>query len=488
MHVSMGEIDQNSGIAEASALPDQKASWQNLRHLSERIRLKSAGTIATVICGATLLGWIIAHEQWIVLLALLFLALALRWPVQVGLGSFAMLVPFDYVSTLGAQAHGRTLTWFIAAFAAILLFGVSFLRRRLQRPPAATLWWMLLVIWGGASTLWAIEPQAALQRIPTALGLLAFYLAITCVRINRTELQWVAALTIAGGLAAGVFVLSQSYSGKFYEDSTRASLVTDERKVDPNVFSATLLLPLSLAIGGFVNSKGRLRRMAMLAAAAVIGFAVFLTMSRGAILAAAAMVFVFLYRMRARIRLLIPISILLLLLTFVPNLITRFQQSGETRGAGRLDIWIVGLVSLKRYGFAGAGLENFPYAFREFAGYEPVFHGFYVAAAHNIYLQMSVELGLVGILAMLVAIVTQLRDAKRVYAHLGRTRTLNLLPYEAACWGMLVSGFFLGVIWLKAFWLCWILLAIATKVIQPRPAGAQRTRQIRAESFSTIAR
>lgn len=437
------------------------------KHLTVDNRLagiSQLGWIILLIGSAAFVGWNVAHETWIVLLAVATVPLALRWPVQVGLGAFALLVPFDYISSLGEKASGRTLTWFVSAFAAVLLLGIGLVRQHLIRPPAAVLWWSLFVSWGGASILWAIEPQAVLERLPTALGLLALFLAATCVRISRSELQCVAMLAITGGLAASAFVCSQFYSGIFYKLSTRASLVTSERKVDPNVFAAMLLLPMSLAMSQFVSPGSRLRRTAMLGTFAVIGFAVFLTMSRGAILAICAMVIVFLYRLRAKARLLIPTSILLLALMLVPNLLSRFQEAGATGGSGRLDIWIVGLVSLKRYGLMGAGLENFPYAFKEFVGYQPVFHGFYFQAAHNIYVQISVELGVVGMVTMIGALVSQLRAVKRLYARIGRSLALDVLPYEAACWGLLVAGFFLGVIWLKGFWLSWILLAVATRI------------------------
>jgi hypothetical protein len=39
---------------------------------------------------------------------------------------------------------------------------------------------------------------------------------------------------------------------------------------------------------------------------------------------------------------------------------------------------------------------------------------------------------------------------------------------EAACWGMLVMGFSLGVLWLKAFWFSFALLSIAVRIGRER--------------------
>ena len=121
-------------------------------------------------------------------------------------------------------------------------------------------------------------------------------------------------------------------------------------------------------------------------------------------------------------------------------------------------------MAFQHYGIVGAGLGNFPAAFDQFAGEATHFEGF-GRGSHNIYLGVSVELGIVGFLLLVNALRIDLR---------GRKFADTISPFhaavacEAAAWGMLVGGFFLDILWKKGFWLVWILLAVATKMQKAR--------------------
>src|SRR5207245_5427962 len=120
----------------------------------------------------------------------------------------------------------------------------------------------------------------------------------------------------------------------------------------------------------------------------------------------------------------------------------RLEGTLASQGAGRLDIWVLGLALLKRYGLLGAGLDNFPIGYQQFAGLAPHFpyHG-YIRGAHNTFLSMAVESGIVGFGLFVAGVITQFRAAQR-----GRVQSLPaLVSYEAACWGLLTAGFFLDL-------------------------------------------
>jgi O-antigen ligase len=130
-----------------------------------------------------------------------------------------------------------------------------------------------------------------------------------------------------------------------------------------------------------------------------------------------------------------------------------------------LDIWTVGLHGLQRYGLAGAGLESFPYVYGQYIGYAPNYLGRELRGSHNIYLGMAVELGILGLILMIAAFASHFGAARRSSRTAGsESPPPPLTPYEAACWGLLVAAFFQDIIWRKAFWLAWILLAIAVRL------------------------
>ena len=69
-------------------------------------------SIATL--AAMMVGLAIATQQWFVLGAIGGLLLVLVWPVEVTLGGFALLIPFESIAVLGhgsGSPAGTTLNW-----------------------------------------------------------------------------------------------------------------------------------------------------------------------------------------------------------------------------------------------------------------------------------------------------------------------------------------------------------------------------------------
>ncbi len=157
-----------------------------------------------LVGGAALLGWSVAQERWLLLLALSAIPLLLLWPVPAALGAFAFLVPFDMISMLGQQQSDATLTRYVGALSAMVLLVTGLVRRRLERPMVSALWWSLFVFWGAVSAAWAIDPNITLEHVPTTFALLILYVVASSVHLTQEELSGAVILTIAGGLAAAV--------------------------------------------------------------------------------------------------------------------------------------------------------------------------------------------------------------------------------------------------------------------------------------------
>jgi O-antigen ligase len=228
---------------------------------------------------------------------------------------------------------------------------------------------------------------------------------------------------------------------------------------------AVLMLPLSLVIAGFVTASSRLQKTTFLGIAAAIGSAIFLSMSRAALIAVAAIFVIFLIRLGLNRRIVTVISALLLGLVAMPSqFFSRIQEAVPTGGAGRLDIWRGGISVLRQYWLTGAGLNNFPVAYNDFAGQGRIFQG-YGRGSHNMYLNVSVELGIVGFLLLLVGLVAHLRSVQRLRSVTGKI-PVQVVGFEAACWAMLVFSFFVDQLWSKSFWLDWMLLLMAVRVAE----------------------
>ena len=410
----------------------------------------ATASVVTACC----LGWMIASEKWLFVAATFSLPLLLMRPIEVTLGLYALLIPFESITTMDdSTGPTATLLKYVGLLALFVTLGVGWIRERIMRPPQTALFWSLFVLWGGVSTLWAIKQEEAIHRLPTAVGLWLLYMVIVSVRLTAKEYSCITLLTILGGLGASI------YSAYMFLGTSgaigRVSLAEGSSLSDPNFFAVTLLLPLSLSFGAVLSSRTWLRRGLFWAGTGVIAFAVFLTMSRGALAAVAAITFIFLFRLRLNRRLLFPVVAAGAALLFMPQLFfERMQEASTSRMSGRQDIWQIGIHSLQSYGAFGAGLSNFPNAFQRYAGTSRFYAGDQ-RSSHNIYLTASVEFGILGMLFLFGAVRSHLQAFPRPTKNI--LTSAKLVAFEAACWGMLIAGFCVDILWRKAFWFVWAI-------------------------------
>jgi O-antigen ligase len=170
-------------------------------------------------------------------------------------------------------------------------------------------------------------------------------------------------------------------------------------------------------------------------------------------------------------RMTIPlIAIFVALALAMPSVfMKRIEGAAASGGAGRTKVWRVGMVAFEHYGVFGAGLNNFSTAFEEYVGSAPMFNQTYSSGAHNTYLEIAVETGSVGLILMLTAFVAQLRAARRRRQNVSKKEGSTIVAYEAACYSVLASAFFIGIMWEKWFWMPFILLAVAVRTSRDTP-------------------
>jgi O-antigen ligase len=435
--------------------------------------LRRIGWILLLAGGAAVLGWSIARENWLLLLAVAGVPLLAIWPVPLAFGAYAFLVPFDVVGVVGKG--GAALTFLAGVLAGGVLLVTGYLRHRLERPSVAALWWFLFVVWGALTCLWAIDQDVAISLLPTTFGMLFLYLVASSVRLTREEFSWIVLATILGGCAAAAYSSSQYYAGVVYHGRVlagRSSLILGENETDPNMFAASLFLPLSLAVGRFLDSRGWQRTL-YLAMGGLITLGVVLTMSRGALIGLAVMILIYVLRLGLDRRVIVPVSMALVAVMALHNsLLGRLEDAQATGGAGRLYIWEVGFASLKHYGLFGAGLRNFSLAYTEYMGEGSRVYSYNGAGAHNIYLEVAVELGLVGLGLMAMAVFSTVRASRQIRVRAKPRPIVSMVAYEAATWAMLTSSFFVGMLWRKAFWLVWIMCALVTRLAKDESVEA----------------
>jgi len=417
-----------------------------------------------VLTGAALIaGVAIAEERWPYLLAVVLAPLLWYFPIQTTVGLFALLVPFEGVTQLPG---GTTVIWIVGLLAGGTLVAVGLLDNRIVKPPRSAIYWALFLFWGSISVLWAVEPSDALRQLATSTALIIFYLVAVSFRITEEEFKWVVRLAILGGFLAATFAVYEYSAGINWAQGSgaslveRGSLIVGETEVNPDFFALKLIIPISLAVAAFLAARSWWGRLLSFCALAITVLALLLTMSRSALLSLLVLIIVFLVRLRLYRRLLPVVLLGSILLAAMPaSFFRRIQEATETGGAGRTDIWRASLEMLKHYPLVGTGLGNFVIVYRQYAGYSPKFHGF-TRSPHNTYLDVLVELGVLGFGLFLIAIVTQIRDVSKSEKYSPVSRVW-VVAGEAALYSLLVYGFFVDLIWDKSFWLAGMFLAFA---------------------------
>jgi O-antigen ligase len=429
-------------------------------------RFPSAPLFLVLTVIALFAGVAIAEEAWPYLLMLALAPLIWYFPVQTTVGLFAFLVPFEGVTQLPG---GTTVIRLVGLLAGGTLVAVGFLDNRILKPPGIAIWWALFLFWSGISVFWAVEPSGALRQLATSGALIIFYLVAVSFRITEHEFAWVVRLAILGGCLAAMFAVYEYSAGINWATGSgsslveRGSLIVGETEVNPDYFGLRLILPIALAVAAFLTARGWLGRLVSFCALAITVLALLLTMSRAALLSLVVLIIVFLVRLRLYRRLLPVIVLGSLLLAAMPaTFFQRIQEAGKTGGAGRLDIWEAGLEMFKHYPLVGTGLGNFLVVYPQYAGFSPKFHGF-VRSPHNTYLNVLVDLGILGLVLFLIAIVTQIREASDSRKRSQDSRVW-VVAGEASFYSLLLYAFFVDLIWDKSFWLAGIFLAFAIMV------------------------
>jgi hypothetical protein len=420
-----------------------------------------------LLAAAVIIALLLVLQAWWALAVLLAIPLVIIWPAEVGLGGFAMAVPFAIV-TLG---NGSVkLGWVLGLSAGGALVFSGFVLGRLQRPPTVARYWVLLVLWASFTAFWALDREVALKLVITAGSLIAVYLIAVSVRLDEKQFSRVCMMCVVGGCAAACIAIQRALAEGIQQRLPGITGTTDD---DPNMFAASLLLPFALAVSIAVTNGPSLRRALAWFAVTVLALGILVTMSRGGLLSLVAMFIVFAYRLRFNRPMIFVVTVFALLLSFMPGVLFQRVQAMK-HGDARLTFWRLGLTEiLPHYGLMGVGLGNFPVAFTRYAGRAtgvvPAGEEFN-RDSHNIYVGTAVELGLPGFVLLVTAIVWHRMQLQRLHARSRSRPGYELIGFEAAMWALLVAGFFINLFWHKFFWLNWMLLAQAVVILERRSA------------------
>jgi O-antigen ligase len=388
-----------------------------------------------------------------------------------GLAFFVVLTFFERLP--GSPATGLTLLK-AAGFVLALAWLAALANRRGDAPllfrdhPWLAYAAVFFLTWSLASMLWAEDPGSArFETTRLVQNAVLFFIVFTAIS-RRQHLLWVLGAYLGGAfLTAVVGLAGGSSSEQFspYADTGRLSGGIS----DPNELAAILIPAIVVAAFLIAATSGPLNRWLLASLVLVLALALFFTQSRGGLLSLAVVMLATPFlagpvRLRALVVILTVAALGLGYYALVapPEALQHVTRFSVGSGTGREDLWRVSLRMFEDHPVTGIGTGNFQvveprYAVRNInlACVDLVVDN--PKVAHNTYLHVLTELGIVGIAAFGAMVLGSLGIAWRAIGEFAQRgeRRMEILARGVLIGtiGMLAAFVFITAQYEKQLWL-----------------------------------
>jgi O-antigen ligase len=350
------------------------------------------------------------------------------------------------------------------------------------RPISQAAWILIgFLAWGVAVTPISVDVDLSMGAVQTLIGVVGLMLILGISRLSDRELKLLRTCVMLGGAALAAVSAVQYFAGTLeLVDPTEESLGRlggglGDRHIDPNLLAVSLLLPIACALGESQRARTRVGRLTAYGALGLMILVILLSQSRSGLLALAALLIVATARLDLDRRLLVGAVLAVLAVVVVTSsevldaLLARFRLDSLERGSGRSDLLAMGLESLSRHWAYGSGPGTFRVTYRVLGlfGTDRLIE----ADAHNLYLQVAVEMGLPGLALLLAALVS-------LWMRLARAApTAGPIPpglMQGVLLSFSIAAAFLPVWRLKLFWMMLGLAMMVAGHAEERAAESSR--------------
>ena len=401
-------------------------------------------------------------------LVVAYVVACFRDPVRYALPPYAILIPFGSSFRLAPGPFGGVSSLLGLLLGAALLTQLITTRRGSVRIPLAVPVWLAFLAVSGFSLFWSIAPVATFLDFRILASQVLLMVALVLTKFDERTLRFFATSLMAGGVAVVCYGLAQitllgGLPGRRTGPGDGPPRFGDDL-LGANNEAAALLLPLAVAASRALTESGR-SRVVHGAATLLLLLGILMTGSRGGLLGAFVVFVIVLWSgvaPRARkVTIAVTVTLLMALaLVFQPFGFGRRQVENSTNSSGRTDIWLVGAQACPLYCLGGAGWGAFPTVYQQELSSTPEARVQPRGATfepHSIFLLAVIELGLPGLVLLVVGLTVAVVSAWRLPV---RMRA----PPLAALLSTVVSSFFLSNMNFKFFWAVIAYVAIAETV------------------------
>lgn len=300
------------------------------------------------------------------------------------------------------------------------------------------------------SAITSVSQRKSIQILLVYLVFISAYFLITNAITTKKDLYAVILFALLSALAVGLYGIYQYIFGfdeglvwidnDMFSDIETRVVSTFE---NPNVLGEYLLLMIPIAMAYLWNAPKGFTKFSQLCVAGVLSLCMIFTYSRGnwvGLIVAVCLYFAFYDRKFIWF----GIGVLLISPAFLPeNIINRFLSIGDTKDTStsyRVNIWFGTLKMLKDYWLVGIGQGEvaFSYVYSKYS-----YAGITAPHAHNLYLQLITEHGVMGLIIFFGIIISYYKNviSAIVYKKHSFLKAL-IIGLSAGMMGYLIQGLF----------------------------------------------
>ena len=401
------------------------------------------------------------------------LVLALKRSYLFPYGIYVVLIPFDNMLKISGAG---TLTKMLGILSMMFIIVYAFRRKGLNAPPLTFYVWLAFLIWSLISLFWTVDVANGISTATSMTSLILMYAVLSVAPVEYRDLRAICICIVLGGIASsfyGMYLLHDQPVLAMGNDPGRLMINVDNRTIDANHFANAMLTPIALCLVAILNSRRVRTILGALVALAVLFSGQLMSQSREALLASVVILLVTIaYSKRRVIGLVLAGAIAALVPVLSPQMGQRMADALVTGGAGRTSIWQVAWAAFQQHPFIGWGAGGAVEAYDR--GYLSIFQAYNAGwgrPPHNTPLQAAVELGIIGLVLMLVAYFTTFRQFKGIRRG---DRLYDLkIAFTAALIALGICSLFIGLETYKYFWVLLCSIAQLRTLARGRPAAAQ---------------
>jgi probable O-glycosylation ligase (exosortase A-associated) len=255
-------------------------------------------------------------------------------------------------------------------------------------------------------------------------------------------------------IAHGILVLTNFHA--LMDVQRRSRMEAGPFLTNGNDFALALTLILSLALCFLFYERKRMLKILLFVMISIFIFGIFMTQSRGGILAFFITILFIVFNSRYKIYGLLLVILTTVILYFaLPYAFERLKSienyQEEASARSRIDAWKASLKMVSDHPLTGVGAGNFTVAYGLFYRPENALHQYAWFAAHSIYFEILGELGLPGIMFLFLVLFFNFWDNFMSFTMIKMKRELEVFQkipvYLSAVFvSFMVCGAFLSCI------------------------------------------